>query len=455
MNTRNRDRLLSTVAVVAMTTLLLASSTAHSAIVVRSTGSSNDTDTGTATNTVSGFTVDPRTGGKLVLTASWESGDTTIGATWNGSEAFTVAENSAGGRNSAILYLDNPTPGTGNIVVTYGANTASRVGVANITGAATGVDDTSTTVGTSGSLTTTVPNTFVTGVYTTNDNSGGITGPFANTLYSGNSGSSRGNAGYQNEASAGLKNYSWTVTSPDSDNNALAGFVEAAPAPSIDVLNSDSQIVIGPKTSTLSFDAGATADKLVVQVSSEKSGEGFSITYNGEALTLAPGTASGRNQGIYYLDNPFTGGAADLVVDMSGVDTVNGIGLGVVSISGSADGVAATASSATSSVSITPTVDGSFIMAGWGAQGNAGNGAADAPLTELYGGNIGSADGSAGYINDVVALSQSYSFLGGNSPFGSGAAAFAPFIPAPEPGSFILTALGVIGLVGVRRRRNR
>ncbi len=56
---------------------------------------------------------------KLVLTASWESANSGISATWNGTQNFTVAVNSANGRNSAILYLDDPTPGTGNIVVTF------------------------------------------------------------------------------------------------------------------------------------------------------------------------------------------------------------------------------------------------------------------------------------------------------------------------------------------------
>jgi len=204
----------------------------------------------------------------------------------------------------------------------------------------------------------------------------------------------------------------------------------------------------------MSFDAGATADKLIVQLSGETSGGAIVVTYNGEALALAAGSASGRNQGIYYLDNPYTGGAADLIVDMTAKDVVNGIGLGVVSISGSAPGVDATANDSSNSVTITPTLDGSFVMAGWGAQGASGNGSVDAPLTELYGGAIGSAEGGAGYINDVVAMSQSYSFSGGNDPRGSSAAAFAPATAAiPEPSTFVLAALGLLGLSVVARRR--
>jgi len=444
-------------AAVAIAALVLAVTPASAAIVVRSTDWNYDSDLGTNSNTISSFTADPRTGGKLVLAASWENGDSTISATWNGSEAFTTAVNSAAGRNSAILYLDDPTPGTGDVVVTYGANTGSRVGVVNLTGAADGVDVTSfdaTAPANAASLTTTVADTFVTGVYTIN--AGTInSSPFSNDVYPiGSSSSSSGSAGYQIEATAGLKNYTWTETGATADSNALAGFVEAAPSPAISVVNTDSKIVIAPpsKISTLSFDAGATADKLIVHVSSEKSGEAFSVSYNGEALTLAAGSANGRNQGIYYLDNPFTGGAADLTVDMSGVTAVNGIAFGVVSISGSAPGVAATANDPSNSVTITPTVDGSFVMAGWGAQGASGNGSVDAPLTELYGGAIGSAEGGAGYINDVVAMPQSYSFSGGNDPRGSGAAAFTPI---PEPTTFALAAIGLLGLLACGRRRKR
>ena len=71
------------------------------------------------TNTLTGFTVASGSNRKLVLTASWENSNPGISATWNGTQNFTVAVNSANGRNSAILYLDDPTPGTGNIVVTF------------------------------------------------------------------------------------------------------------------------------------------------------------------------------------------------------------------------------------------------------------------------------------------------------------------------------------------------
>ena len=190
------------------------------------------------TNTISNFTVPSGSYRKLVLTASWEQGNpATISATWNGSQNFTTAIKSASGRNAAILYLDDPTPGTGNIVVTFATATQSRVGVLSLVGTARGVARTSTSSGISGSLAVPVNGSLVTGVYTTNGPTTGnlptITGPFASTLYNGDSGSCDGNAGYEIVPTAGSANYTWTVSAPSADNNALAAFVPAAAAPVI------------------------------------------------------------------------------------------------------------------------------------------------------------------------------------------------------------------------------
>jgi hypothetical protein len=68
------------------------------------------------------------------------------------------------------------------------------------------------------------------GVYTSNDLPT-IIGPFANTLYNGNSGSSAGHAGYQIQPSAGIGIHTWTVTAPAGDNNVLAAFTPAVATP--------------------------------------------------------------------------------------------------------------------------------------------------------------------------------------------------------------------------------
>lgn len=181
------------------------------------------------TNTIN-FTVPSGSNRKLVLFASWESGNRGISATWNGTQNFTAAVNAASDRNSAILYLDAPTAGTGNIVVTFPGSTSSRVGVLSLVGVAPGVARTATTSGRSGSLNLPVDGSFVAGVYTSNG-SPTINGPFSTTLYNGDSGSCEGNAGYQVMLAAGTANYTWSVTAPSSDSYALAAFVPASAAP--------------------------------------------------------------------------------------------------------------------------------------------------------------------------------------------------------------------------------
>ena len=203
---------------------------------------------------------------------------------------------------------------------------------------------------------------------------------------------------------------------------------------------------------TFSFDAGATADKLIVALSSELSGSGPTIiTYNSVALTPVAGTINGRAQGIFYLDAPFTGGAADLVIDMTGFSVVNGIGFGVTSISGSAAGVDVGAVSTGLSTSLTPSVAGSFVMSNYGS--NAGNvPTVPSGHTQLYtSGNIGSTDGAAAYLNGVAAapLTITYDQTGAVANT-TGAAAFSPSA-IPEPSSAALLGLG--GLALIRRRR--
>jgi len=177
------------------------------------------------------------------------------------------------------------------------------------------------------------------------------------------------------------------------------------------------------------FNAGASADKLIVSYSSEGGAANATITYNGDPLTRIAGTFGDRHGGIWYLDSPYTGGNADLVIDLTTNPVVNGLGYGVVSISGSDPGVATAAyEAATNTVTITPTVAGSFVVAGFGANG-AGTGDPGAPLSELYSGGIGSALGGAGYETNVNASSQTYTFTGPNG--GVGAAAFAPDEPDP------------------------
>ncbi len=202
----------------------------------------------------------------------------------------------------------------------------------------------------------------------------------------------------------------------------------------ITVVNSGSlvsAVADDPKTALLSFNAGATANKLIVQISAEGQ-EVDSITYQGVALTQAVvGTASGRNKGIFYLDNPFTGGAADLSVSL-GVGTSNGIAIGVVSVSGAAPGVAAAAlADGARSVTLTVPVSGSFVVGGYAANGN-GTITLPGGHTAIYNStNIGSANAAASYANAQTAGSKTYSYADTSPLPVTSAAVFVPASAAP------------------------
>ncbi|MCU0780722.1 MAG: Ig-like domain-containing protein, partial [Akkermansiaceae bacterium] len=186
---------------------------------------------------------------------------------------------------------------------------------------------------------------------------------------------------------------------------------------------------------TLSFDAGngGTADKLIVSAGAEGAVAVTGITYNGVALTFIPNTghpATGRNRGIWYLDNPFAGGPADIVVSGDGVTSFSHIRLGVASIAGSAPGAAIGNLAAAGSVDLNVPDDDSFVFAAYA--GNLSNpaSAAATPLVPIFGVNGDSANMAAGYENPAPAGPVTYSFTSLNSPETS-AAAFVPTEASP------------------------
>ncbi|MEA2067889.1 MAG: hypothetical protein U9P12_01700 [Verrucomicrobiota bacterium] len=150
---------------------------------------------------------------KLVVAASWESGTGTITNITYGSQTFTEAVSRTTGRHASIWYLDDPVLGTGDVAVQFSDSTASRVGVLSLRNAAPGDPDqtASTAFSTTISLATAVEDSLMVGVYTENGTSV-LSSDFSNTLYSGSSGSSVGDAGYQMEAVAGAKAYTWSAT---------------------------------------------------------------------------------------------------------------------------------------------------------------------------------------------------------------------------------------------------
>ncbi len=287
-------------------------------------------ETDSLTNTISSFNVPDGANRKLVLMASWEQpGPASISATWKGTQNFTTAVKSATGRNATILYLDDPAPGAGNIVVTFAAATQSRVGVLSLAGVAPGVARTSTSTGFSGSLIVPVNQSLVIGGYTSN-NLPTITGPFTSTLYSGDSGSSAGNAGYRMVATAGLANYTWTVSAPSSDNNALAAFVPVVAAPVITtispadnvtgvlvdanlVANFSEPVVYGTGTITLRRSSDHSTVESFDVASSPR------LDFSGQSLTIDPTNNLDWATG-YHLQIDSTA-----ILDTSGDDAFAGI----------------------------------------------------------------------------------------------------------------------------------
>ena len=229
--------------------------------------------------------------------------------------------------------------------------------------------------------------------------------------------------------------------------------ITAAPTDAAIVkLNDTSGVVValGPNTHTISFDAGASATKLIVTLSGETAGGPPAITYDNEALTPIPDTSNGRNHGIWYLDNPSTGGAFDLTIDMTAFSTVNGIGFGVVSISGAESGYAASAVNTDQSVDLNVPADGAFIVTNFGSQGIGGTATIPSGHEELYAAdNIGSAEGAASYLENESAGLQTYAYSHGASDERTSAAAFVA-IPTPAA---LPAGLALIGLAAARRRR--
>lgn len=192
-------------------------------------------------------------------------------------------------------------------------------------------------------------------------------------------------------------------------------------ASTIVVLNTGSKVFaskISNSSTNFPFDAGASADMLVVALSSEKSGGSYSVTYNSHPLTHA---VLGGQADIWHLDlrtNSYSGGEADLIVDYTGITTVNGLGIGAVSIEAGGEPIrlhtTAISASGTNAVSLTTTRDNAFVVASFNANGS-GSPSVNAPLTKIYArGNIGSAQGAAGYENGVPAGVHSYSWTTGN-----------------------------------------
>lgn len=224
---------------------------------------------------------------------------------------------------------------------------------------------------------------------------------------------------------------------------ASTSWPAATMAEVITVLNTGSAAAPGQASVTFPFNAGATADKIIVQVSSEFSGlTAVAVNYNGVPLTLIPGTALGRNRGLWYLDSPYTGGSASLTATIN-ASVVNGMGVGVLSISGSVAGYAGSSAVASNSISVAVAEENSLVVAGFAENTHGPTASALTPLTQIYGNvGIGSANGAAGYANGVTAGTHAYSFSGVDTTTDVTSAAW--FTPVPEPSSGALLGAAVL-----------
>jgi len=204
----------------------------------------------------------------------------------------------------------------------------------------------------------------------------------------------------------------------------------------VTLVNSGSKVATGVKLTSLAFNAGAAADKLVVVVSSEKSSPGTPVvTYNGVRMTEAI-LGTGRAAGIWYLDNPYSEGTANITVDFSSYTTVNGIGMAVVSLADTAPGYDVVSANASNTVTLISSVNNCVAVVGYAVNGS-GSVSANAPLTQRYGGNIGSAVGCAGHHLITTAGAHTYSFTSSSTTEPAiVAAVFGPTITPLATGSF-------------------
>jgi hypothetical protein len=214
-----------------------------------------------------------------------------------------------------------------------------------------------------------------------------------------------------------------------------------------------------------SYNAGGS-DKLVVIVTGEHNfggtntgGNVSGLTYNGTAMTQAvqrqPTAANILVAGIWYLDNPGNQ-AASFAVTAGG--NGNNYVFTVLRLSGTLDGVGATAISALDSktVNLTTTAADSLVLAMHGLGGDGNTAATSAITVDSPGTKVTNVSHSSNWVGQVVSSTEvasagtaTYGFTGGAT--GGNLTIAAEFLAVPEPSSALLGGLGLLALL--RRRR--
>jgi hypothetical protein len=235
--------------------------------------------------------------------------------------------------------------------------------------------------------------------------------------------------------------YNAAISSYTGGNKTVNGVTFIATTITVVYTNNGFIQATPPPVRTWSFDAGASADALIVtcsgKVGNAVAGAGIIISCAGSPMNLAVGGGTAAILFPNLSTTNYTGGAADLVVDLSNYNSRNGLGIGAVSIKGSLDpgesiALHTTASGGSSAqVALTTTINDAFTVASFNADGISGTVAVDSPLTQIHArANIGSARGGAGYEVDVDAGSHVCSWTVPNSPRTAVATAF---VVIPEP----------------------
>lgn len=261
---------------------------------------------------------------------------------------------------------------------------------------------------------------------------------------------------------------------------AVAAFALAGNLPAAVVLSSDGSTSFGANSNTLtgSFDA-SNSDKLVVVVTGEHGfpnnlgGEASSVTYDGVEMTPvivrspvegAYGVDGAGNpindqifNTIWYLDNPSTS-TGTIVASVATRGSVTAIGLDGTALGFS--GATAVSVPQTSTVDLTTTAPGSFVISSFGVGGNGNTGQtdgvdADSPLTLISAQESAPARNWDGHVVGGGQIAtpgpQTLSFTGGDDSGGHVIA--AEFTPIPEASSALMLVLGGLLMGGYRRRK--